>query len=381
MIWLPAISARRRRATSFWPSWPRAACTRSSRNASVPRQASIDIAAAASAAAHTGSRSASTSAADAGHQVRAVDQRQAFLRLQHQRREPGDAQRLGAADDAAGVRRFAFADQHQRRVRQRREIARRADRADRRHDRRDVRVQEPDQLRAHRGPHARQTARQRRAEQDHHRAHDLDRQRLAHARGVREDQVALHLAQLGVVDALLRQRAEAGVDAVEHLAARHRLLERVARGRELRERARPQRHPRRPARRRRERVDRQRPTVDDQLVHGGIVRRACLSQGLPSPRLSRGRERGSRDPSSSLSRPRGRVGEGAGLARANPPPRQAPTSRRRRSGAPGSRSCRPPRRPGAADRTRWSRGRRSSASAARAGTRRRAGPCRAGAPA
>ncbi len=251
-----------------------------------------------------------------------------------------------------GAGRFAFADQHQRRVRERREIARRADRADRRHDRRDVRVQEADQLRAQRGPHARQAARQRRAEQDHHRAHDVDRQRLADARRVREDQVALDLAQLVVVDALLRQRAKAGVDAVEHLAARHRLLERGARGRELRLRARPQRDPRRPARRRRERLDRQRPTVDDQLVHAAIVRRASpLARPALSPRRRREREKMDPVPSPVL-------GGGLGRGQALRGPTSAedrsrgPTSRRRRSAGRGSRSCRPPRRPGAADRTR-----------------------------
>ena len=87
----------------------------------------------------------------------AVDEREPFLRAERDRRQPGRAasavgDRLSAelrdsfsVFSASGCDvGFAFADQHQRQVRERREIAARADRSARRHARMDARVQQRD---------------------------------------------------------------------------------------------------------------------------------------------------------------------------------------------------------------------------------------------
>ena len=64
-------------------------------------------------------------APDAGHQLRAVEQRQPLLGLQHERLEPGSRQDLAAAARAGAVDgRLALADEHERQVGQRGEVAR-----------------------------------------------------------------------------------------------------------------------------------------------------------------------------------------------------------------------------------------------------------------
>ena len=75
----------------------------------------------------------------AEHAVGAVDQRQAFLLGQHDRLDPGVAQRLGGvAQRARRVAHRPLPHQRQRAVRERREVARAAERAVLVHDRRDA---------------------------------------------------------------------------------------------------------------------------------------------------------------------------------------------------------------------------------------------------
>ena len=69
------------------------------------------------------------------HELRAVDQRQALLGDQPHRLEPGAPQRVAAGQQLALVPRLALADERQRQVRERREIARGSDRPARRHPR------------------------------------------------------------------------------------------------------------------------------------------------------------------------------------------------------------------------------------------------------
>ena len=78
--------------------------------------------------------------------------------------------------------------------------------------------------------HARVAARQ--AGDLHHQreAHDVVAQQLAGADRMRQDQVALQLLQLGVGNALLREQAEAGVDAVGRIAFCDDALDRLRRG-------------------------------------------------------------------------------------------------------------------------------------------------------
>ena len=124
--------------------------------------------------------------------------------------------------------RLALADQHEREVGERREVARAADRALRGDDGHDValeqRAQQLDELDAH----ARVAAPQRLGEQEEHAAHGVARQRLAGADGVRAHQVALQRARVRRVDAHAREAAEAGREAVHGLARGDEPLDRGA---------------------------------------------------------------------------------------------------------------------------------------------------------
>jgi hypothetical protein len=149
-----------------------------------------------------------------GRDLRAVDQRQAFLGRQRERRDAGRAQRRVGRHALAVLPELALADQRQRQVGERRQVARGADRALRRDPRHEAgvehRQQRVDHLLAHaRAPRARlpalsasisaRPARQRRADAD----------------AVRADQVELQPVELVGRDARAGELAEAGVDAVD----------------------------------------------------------------------------------------------------------------------------------------------------------------------
>ena len=141
--------------------------------------------------------------------LRAVDQREPFLGAEADRRQPGAPQRLGARRstepqstlssqrsclffrdlrDLCGfcLRRrrqhLALADQHERQMRERREVAARADRAARRHARVDAAVQQRDQRLERLDADAGEPFRQHVGAQRHRRAHGADRQRIAERR-------------------------------------------------------------------------------------------------------------------------------------------------------------------------------------------------------
>ena len=91
---------------------------------------------------------------------------------------------------------LAFADQHQRHVRQRRQVARSAHAALRRHHRRDAAVQQIAKAFGHQRADAGEALGQHVGADQHHGAHHFARQRLAHAGRVRADHVALQLLQI-----------------------------------------------------------------------------------------------------------------------------------------------------------------------------------------
>ena len=95
-----ARAAHRRR--SIWPGWRRSAWMRGSNGASEPLAASVESAPVTSAAWNSVSRLEQRGQRIGGRELRAVEQRQAFLRPERQRREPGRAQRL--APPACGRR-------------------------------------------------------------------------------------------------------------------------------------------------------------------------------------------------------------------------------------------------------------------------------------
>ena len=78
-------------------------------------------------------------------QLRAVEQCEPFLRLEHERLDARCRQDARAIERVGAMRRLAFADQRQGHVRQRREIARRANRPLRGHDRQHIFVQQREQ--------------------------------------------------------------------------------------------------------------------------------------------------------------------------------------------------------------------------------------------
>ena len=162
------------------------------------------------------------------HQVRAVDQREALLLGQLDGLEAGAAQRVAAGHALALEEGLALADQHEREVCERREIARAADGSlrgdDRPHVAREQRPEQLDQLDAH----ARVAAPQRLGEQEEHAAHGVVCERLARADGVRADEVALQGARVRRVDAHAGEAAEAGREAVHRLTGGHEVLDRGA---------------------------------------------------------------------------------------------------------------------------------------------------------
>ena len=151
--------------------------------------------------------------------LRPVDECEPFFRAERDRREPRALQRDGAADAAERRQHFAFADQHEREMRQRREVSAGADRAPARHDGMNVRVEQREQRVDGRQPDARVAAREHVGAEQHHRAHGVRRERLADAGRVAAQQVGLQPVERVGLDADLRERAEPGVDAVDGLAA------------------------------------------------------------------------------------------------------------------------------------------------------------------
>ena len=156
------------------PACGRSACRSAAKTRSVPSRPSTLIAAAMSATTQQVAQVGDRQHEHAEHPVGAVDQRQAFLLGQHDRLDPRRAQRLaGVEQRAGGIAHRPLPHQRQRAVRERREVARAAERAVLVDDRRDP-------GREHRGvggrddrPHAGAPGGQRREPQQHQRAHDL----------------------------------------------------------------------------------------------------------------------------------------------------------------------------------------------------------------
>ena len=148
------------------------------------------------------------------HELGAVDQRQPFLRAQADRLEPGGGEGLRAREQCPLEPGLAFADERQRQMSQRSEVAARADRAAGRHPRQDTAVEAFDQQLDCLDPRAREPLRERVRPQQHRRAHDLRRIRLAHTAGVAAQQPQLELVDLVGGDGLGDEATEARVDAV-----------------------------------------------------------------------------------------------------------------------------------------------------------------------
>ncbi|VFT07850.1 Uncharacterised protein [Pseudomonas aeruginosa] len=129
-----------------------------------------------------------------GGHLGAIEQGQAFLRRQGQRLQPGHRQRSRpAATHRDGAP--AFADQHQRHVRQRRQVAGRTHRAFQRDVRIDLGVDQRDQRVDHLAADAGEPARQAVHLEQHDQPHHGVVQRLADAGGMGQDDGTLSFSR------------------------------------------------------------------------------------------------------------------------------------------------------------------------------------------
>ena len=146
--------------------------------------------------------------------LRPVQQCQAFLCRQGQRRQAGDFQRFGRFHPLAFVASLAFAQQHQRHVGQRRQVAGGTDRTFQRNVRVNLGIDQGDQGVDHHPANTGETTAQAVDLEHHDQAHQRIADRLANTGGVGQHQGALQVFQVFAGNAGRGQQAETGVDAV-----------------------------------------------------------------------------------------------------------------------------------------------------------------------
>ena len=163
--------------------------------------------------------------------LRAVDESKAFFRRQREWRESGACEccRTGLAPIVMPG--LAFADEHEREVREWCEIAARANRSARWHNGMHAAIQQVDEALQRPQGDAGEALRQHIRPQGHRRAHDWNRKRVADAGGVTAKQVDLQLGERVARNANLGEVAEPRIDAVDGLvAARERVDDGARRG-------------------------------------------------------------------------------------------------------------------------------------------------------
>ena len=179
-----------------------------------PCSASSDSAQAMSAVLREPARPHHAERAERRHELRAVDEREAFLRCEPRRFETGRCERIRSRQQLAVVPGLPFADQRQGEMGERREVATRTDRAAARHVRQhaahEALEQELDRL----DPRARISLRQSVPAQEHRGANDLVRIRISDTAGMAAQQPQLQLLRLLLGNRLRDEPAEAGVDPV-----------------------------------------------------------------------------------------------------------------------------------------------------------------------
>ena len=223
-ISLPRSSPCSSFATSIWPGWPRTAWMRASNGVSLPAAASTARAPVTSARAEDILGREEAGGGKRGRDLRAVEERQALLGGEVHRRQAGGLEALQRGDRAAAPAHLADAQQHGRHMGQRRQVAGGADRALGRDAGMDAGIDQLHQRLQHAPPHAGVAEREAVDLEDHDQAHEPVIEQRPGAGGMRQHEAALQLGHLIVGDARARQRAEAGVDAVDGAAlADHRL--------------------------------------------------------------------------------------------------------------------------------------------------------------
>ncbi len=125
------------------------------------------------------------------HLRRAVVERETLLERQRDRTQSGALQCLAPGHALVREERFALAQQHDRQMRQWRQITTRADRSFRRNHRDHAVIEQFGQRLQRRCANAGMSAHQRVDADCEHRAHHVGRQRFAYRHGMRDDQVVL----------------------------------------------------------------------------------------------------------------------------------------------------------------------------------------------
>jgi hypothetical protein len=226
---LPAPSRAILAADAVWPGTGRTAWIRASNAWKDPRSASTDIAAAMSAARARRSASRTASPSTAALACVPLISASPSLGPSATGRRPARARATAARLARALVLGFAFADEDERDVRERGEVAAGADRAPRGHDGMHTGVQQCDEHVERLDPDAGVSLREHVRAQRHDRAHDRRRQRFADARGVAPQQIQLEAIELVGRNRDVGQRAESGVDSVHSVAGRRMRVDHRAR--------------------------------------------------------------------------------------------------------------------------------------------------------
>src|SRR5829696_7841226 len=214
---LPRIRSRSAAATSIWPRWRRSSWMRASNGPSEPRAASVASAPVTSAPWNTRSASKRPASASAA---------ETFLRGKLDRREARAGERLARRQPRAVEKELALADERGGEMRERREIARRPDRALPRHDRDEPALEAGEEMGQRRPAHPGGALAEIGDLERHRQAHDRRRQRLADPGGVRQHELALQLREILVRDAHRGELSEAGVDAVDRRVLRQDRVDR-----------------------------------------------------------------------------------------------------------------------------------------------------------
>ena len=184
----------------------------------MPSSASTDIAAATLAVRSSRSASAASSAPSADISWVPLRSARPSFAPSRSGSRPVSFKRDERRPDVPGELHLAAPDERQREVRERRQVARGAHGPLRRHDRVDPDAEEVEEALGHDRPSAGVPQGERVGPQQEHRPDDLARERLAHARGVADEQVLLEPLGVGPVDRAVREGAHAGRDAVHDRA-------------------------------------------------------------------------------------------------------------------------------------------------------------------
>jgi hypothetical protein len=165
--------------------------------------------------------------------LRAVDERQPFLRLEPNGLEPGACERLATREQLVAHPGAAFADQREREMCERREVPARPDRPSARNFWQDVLLETVDEQLDHLDPGPGIPLRERVRAHQHRGAHDVPRVRLADPARMTPQEPELKLLGQLAGDARRHEAAEPRRDAVRRLVLGERVLDDLTRSSQL----------------------------------------------------------------------------------------------------------------------------------------------------